>query len=148
MEQWVLWLMAIPAFVVLYYVMVFLLKRLSLFFGNYYHNKAVHLVILTYNSQRHVEWTVWSYQFWNGTKGRKGYITCIDTGSIDDTLAILQRLQQRYPHLKVKQVSSNIPQSEEAIKTWLESQNQHKEKLVVLDLREWSPAKEPEKHLA
>ncbi len=141
MEQWIIWSAA------LYVVMFFLIKHLSVYFGYYYHNKAYHLVIITRNSQRSIEWMIWSYHFWNGTKGKKGKITCIDTGSTDDTLAILERLTQRYPQLEILKIPPNV-NAEEAIQDWLESNRQNKGKLIVLDMREPDQSRESERHLA
>jgi hypothetical protein len=142
MEQWVLWSVA------LYIGLFFLIKKLSRWVGNYYHNKAVHLVILTHNSQHSIEWMIWSYHFWNGTKGKRGNMTCIDTGSTDDTLLILDRLKQRYPQLQIIRLSPQV-NSDDAIQQWLEAHNKdHREKLIVLDLRESEADKETERHLA
>ncbi|MBA4495369.1 hypothetical protein ACFO25_01145 [Paenactinomyces guangxiensis] len=141
MEQWILWSAA------LYVVMFFLLKGLSAYFGKYYHNKAYHLVMITCNSQHSIEWMIWSYHFWNETKGNKGNITCIDTGSTDDTLAILHRLWHRYPRLQIVRLAPYV-NTEEAIHEWLKSQKQNKEKLIVLDLREPEKAQDSERHLA
>lgn len=139
--EWVLWS------AVLYVAMYFLLKRLSIYFGNYYHNKAYHLVMITCNSQHSIEWMIWSYHFWNETKGKKGTITCIDTGSTDDTLSILQRLQQRYPHLQVVKLNPNT-NTEEQIQEWLKSHKHNNEKLIVLDLREVDTVSETKRFLA
>jgi hypothetical protein len=139
--EWILWSAA------LYVVMFFLIKHLSVYFGKYYHNKAYHLVIITRNSQRSIEWMIWSYHFWNGTKGKKGKITCIDTGSTDDTLAIMERLTHRYPQLEIAKIPPNV-NAEEAIQEWLESHKQIKGKLIVLDMREPDQGRESERHLA
>lgn len=129
MEKWILWSVA------LYFAGYFLLKGLSNFFGKYYHNKAVHLVMITCNSQHTIEWMIWSYHFWNGNKGKKGHITCLDAGSTDDTLSIVQRLQFRYPRLQVVAIEQS-EQMEQEIQQWLQLQKPNKEKFLVLDLRE------------
>ncbi|TCS95643.1 hypothetical protein [Hazenella coriacea] len=144
MEQWIFWGAA------LYVAMFFLVKFLSKYFGNYYHNKAYHLVMITHNSQQSIEWMIRSYHFWNVTKGKyrkNSLLTCIDLGSTDDTLVILQRLQHRYPQLQIIKMSP-FPSEDEAIQQWLLSQKQNKEKLIVLDLRLGDIEKESERFLA
>lgn len=144
MEQWIIWGIA------LYVAMFFLIKFLSKYLGNYYHNKAYHLVMITHNSQQSIEWMIRSYHFWNVTKGKHrkdSLVTCMDLGSIDDTLVILQRLQQRYPQLQIIKMDS-YGNGDEAIHQWLLSQKQSKEKLIVLDLRMSDKEKESERFLA
>ncbi|MBD1372189.1 hypothetical protein IC620_07410 [Hazenella sp. IB182357] len=140
MEYWVLWGIA------LYLVMFFLFKTLSRYFGKYYHNKAVHLVVLVENSGHAIEWTIRSYHFWNHARGRKGTITCIDTGSVDDTLDILKRLQQRYDNLEIIQFHNHV-NADDAIQGWLTAQ-ELKEKWIVLDLRKGESKKRKEKDSA
>ncbi|WP_124728445.1 hypothetical protein [Staphylospora marina] len=140
MEMWIVWsaLLCIGLF--------WLIKKLSVWIGESYHNKAVHLVILTRNSQHSIEWMIRSYHFWNGAKGKKGAMTCIDTGSTDDTLLILERLKQRYPELEV--IRFGPVDGEDAIHEWLQNQDQNREKLIVLDLREPEADRENERHPA
>jgi hypothetical protein len=146
MEQWVS-LGSAALYVAMFFLVFYLIRWLYQYFGNYYQNKAYHLVMITCNSQHSVEWLIWSYHFWKGKKGKKGLITCIDTGSIDDTLAILQRLQTRYEQLQIISLSPNSD-TEAAIQEWLQSQKQNKEKLVVMDLREVDASNESERFLA
>lgn len=127
MGLWILW------GVILYIGLYLLIKQISKFYGDVYHNKAVHLIILTYNSEYVIEYMIWSYHFWN--KGKKGRITCLDTGSTDDTLAILERLKLRYPSLEVVHLHPMVD-AEEAVQEWLERQGENKEECLVLDLRE------------
>ncbi|MGA8942245.1 MAG: hypothetical protein WB502_05940 [Thermoactinomyces sp.] len=143
MEQWVLWSVA------LYIALFLIIKSLSRYFGHYYHNKAVHLVIITQNSQHALEWMIRSYYVWNGTQGKPGQITCLDAGSNDDTLFILKRLEQRYPHLHVIRFGEESD-VDEAIYRWLQSQQKNNENLIVMDLREpdSSEMEESEKGLA
>jgi hypothetical protein len=143
MELWVLWSVA------LYLVMFFLIKKLSYYFGNYYHNKAVHLVIITHNSQHSVEWMIRSYRVWNGSKGKrmKGKITCIDTGSTDDTLFILERLKQRYPYLEIIRLEP-FANAEDTIQAWIQEQKKEGGKFIVLDLRESDSSEDSERNLA
>jgi hypothetical protein len=143
MEHWVLWSAA------LCFAVIFLVKTIPNFYGNTYHNKAVHLVLITENSQQAVEWMIRSYHGWKDAKGTPGKITCIDTGSTDDTKAILERLIHRFPHLEVLHIDEEH-QTDEAISKWLQAQEQGKEKLVVLDLRkmEANGDNESERNLA
>jgi len=110
-------------------------KVLANIFGKYYYNKAYNLVIITHNNQRSIEGIIWSYHFWNGSKGREGIITCLDTGSSDDTLLILKRLANKYSSLNIVALGTE-ENKEKAIQEWLLTQKQNKEKLLVLDLRE------------
>lgn len=145
--MWSLWDIALYVGILL--ALYLLWRSLSTYSSYAYYNKAYHLVILTYNSQQHIEWTVISYRAWNEgkeKKGAKGHITCIDTGSTDDTLAILERLQQRTSHLQIIRISAL--HADEAIKEWLESQKQNKEKLIVLDMRNPDTMQESSKSLA
>jgi hypothetical protein len=140
-ELWILWSIA------LYFAMVLTLKGLSKIFGKYYYNKAYHLVMITLNNQHRIEWMIWSYHMSNEQKRKKGTITCIDVGSVDDTLSILQRLQLKYPRLQVVELSRE-GSTEQAIQEWLASQTENKEKLLVLDLREPDAEKQFEKLMA
>jgi hypothetical protein len=141
MELWIFWSVALSV------ALFFLIRFFSRRFGDQYHRKAIHLVILTHNSQQSVEWMIRSYHFWNGNKGRRGKITCIDTGSTDDTLKILERLEQRYTQLEIIRMHPHV-ESDEMIKEWLEEWQKQKEKLIVLDLREPENRKESERNLA
>ena len=138
MGEWILWS------VFLYIALYFLVKGLSRYLGNYYHNKAVHLVIITKNSQHEVEWMIRSYYAWNGSQGKPGQITCLDAGSKDDTLFILNRLKQRYPTLEVIRLHSGFDE-DEAVYRWLQSQEKNRGKLIVMDLREVDSSDKSEK---
>jgi hypothetical protein len=120
---------------VLVVFMVFLYRRLVTFGKGLYHHKASHLVIITNNSQQSIEWLIRSYHLANFLRAgglKKGRITCLDMGSSDDTLLILQRLKQKYDQLDV---FSHKLSSEEELTEWLRAE-QKKEKVVVLDLRD------------
>jgi primosomal protein N' len=69
---------------------------------------------------------------------KKGRITCLDMGSSDDTISIIERLKQKYDHLDV---FSHKLSSEEELTQWLKAEQQ-KEKVVVLDLRDIDEDKE------
>lgn len=144
MEHW-LWL-GIVILIVTLFTVFFLYKRIALIFAGFYHHKASHLIFLTKNSQSEIEWRIWSYFFWNQITGKKGIVTCIDTGSADDTLKILRRLEMRYPRLYVVKLHPTVT-IEEAIQESLEKHNHTKENMVVLDLQEAEP-KQEEKHSA
>ncbi len=120
---------------VLIIAIVFLYKRLISFGKGLYHHKATHLVIISANSQQSIEWLIRSYHlahYFRGSKVKKGKITCLDMGSADDTLLILQKLRQKYDLLDVFSYKLS---SEEELTEWLKVEQQ-KEKVVVLDLRE------------
>lgn len=127
-------------------VTLFLYKRIAVVFAGFYHNKAAHLVVVTQNSQHEIEWRIWSYFLWNRIIGNKGVVTCIDTGSTDDTLKILRRLKTRYTRMDVVKLHPTIT-LEEAMQKALEKHSHTKEKMIVLDLQE-SESAEKEKHSA
>jgi hypothetical protein len=133
------WYIAIGA--VLIVAVVFLYKWLLTFSKGLYHHKASHLVIITNNSQHSIEWLIRSYHLANHLRKRgleKGKITCLDMGSSDDTILIIERLKQKYDHLDV---FSRKMSSEEELTRWLKEEQQ-KEKVVVLDLRDMDEDKE------
>ena len=57
-------------------------------------NKAVHYTILTLNSQAQIEWIVRSIAQLSRFEGRSFYLYVLDEGSVDDTLAIVERLKK------------------------------------------------------
>ncbi|MEN9406485.1 MAG: hypothetical protein RLZ12_769 [Bacillota bacterium] len=109
--------------------------------------KAYHVVIITLNSQQRIEWMVWSRKFWNQYSDSAGQITCLDLGSTDDTLLILERLRYKAPQLRVVSLEQ-VVKIEEAIEKWLEREYQNKDRLIVLDLRESSNSIEQQTELA
>lgn len=64
--------------------------------------KTKHLVVISADSQSTIEWWLRSYLFWNWMHGNACRCTCIDLGSTDDTLAILERLMSRFSCIEVK----------------------------------------------
>lgn len=133
------WYLLIGAVFVI--AVVLLYRRLITFGKGLYHHKASHLVIITGNSQQSIEWLIRSYHlahFFRGSKMKKGRITCLDMGSSDDTLQILEKLKQKYDHLDVFSYKLS---SEEELTEWLKAEQQ-KEKVVVLDLRDTDDEKE------
>ncbi|WP_149453025.1 hypothetical protein [Pasteuria penetrans] len=147
MKMWIL-LSLVPVIgVVCYFVLRYLMRKVIASLGKYYPSRTAHLVLLTCNSQRRVEWTVWSYHLWNSLRCRKSRITCIDVGSTDDTLAILVRLRGRYREMEVIRMMSDEDSVDDSIRTWLQIQKPRpNEKRVVLDLRECDPQPEGTKN--
>ncbi|SHE96107.1 hypothetical protein SAMN05444392_105139 [Seinonella peptonophila] len=143
MEHWLLLTLAVLVGVAIPFVFPY--RMIAALFGGFYHNKAKHLILLTRNSQRAVEWRIWSYFFWNRLMGKKGHVTSIDTGSTDDTLKILYRLKKRYDRLEVIKLHPTIT-VEEAIESCVGKHQGDKEKMVVLDLQEVD--QETKKHSA
>ncbi|SFI65066.1 hypothetical protein [Thermoflavimicrobium dichotomicum] len=137
--QWVLFLEFLVGGIVFLLLVHFILKFFGKRFGRAYRNKADHLVIITGNNQQSIERVVWSYYFWNRFRGNPGRITCLDMGSLDDTLIILQKLKQKYPGLRIVKIDAT---AEDAISEWIQSQEQGKEKILVIDLREIDASKE------
>lgn len=64
--------------------------------------KQTTLVVITVNSQATIEWWIRSFAFWNWMHGNPRCCVCIDLGSTDDTLAILERLMRRYYWMEVR----------------------------------------------
>lgn len=54
--------------------------------------QPVHYVLITCNHQNQIEWVIRSLLFFSQFKGRPIFISVIDEGSSDDTLAIIARL--------------------------------------------------------
>lgn len=136
MEEWVL--LGTSILLAILFTMFFLYKRIASIFAGFYYNKASHLVIVTQNSQHEIEWKIWSYFFWNRIIGKKGVITCIDTGSKDDTLKILRRLKVHYSRLDVVKLHPTIS-LKDAIQAALERHNHSSKEMIVLDLQELEP---------
>lgn len=133
MEQWIFLALMLVVVIALPFILPY--RKIAAFFGGFYHNKARHLILLTRNSQATVEWRIWSYFFWSRIMGKKGNLTCIDTGSTDDTLKILYRLKKKYLRMEVVKLHPTVT-LEEAIESCNEKQQGSKQKMVVLDLQE------------
>jgi hypothetical protein len=58
--------------------------------------KMTNVILITYNSQMQVEWFLRSLLFFSRIKGREIHITVVDEGSVDETLAIIDRLQWEF----------------------------------------------------
>lgn len=145
MEQWVI--LGVVLFSIAIIAIFFLYKRIAAVFTHFYHNKALHLVIVTKNSQHAIEWRIWSYFFWNRIIGKKkGVVTCIDTGSTDDTLKILRRLKTRYTRMDVVKLHPTVS-LEEAIQKALAEHNHTPDKMIVLDLQD-SDLEDQQQHSA
>jgi hypothetical protein len=139
MEQWVLFLGFVIGGILLLYIVHLLLKYLGKRFGKAYRNKADHLVIITGNNQQSIERVIWSYYFWNRFRGKPGQITCLDMGSLDDTLVILQKLKRKYLGLRIVKIDAT---AEDAISDWIQSQQKGKGKILVIDLRDMDKSEE------
>lgn len=66
------------------------------------HKAPKSLVVITADSQATIEWWVRSFMFWNWIRGNSCQCICIDLGSTDDTLFILDRLKRRFSCIEVK----------------------------------------------
>jgi hypothetical protein len=140
-DTWVLFLeFLVVAAVVVVLVFVFI-KLFGNKFGKAYRNKADHLIIVTGNNQLSIENHIRSYYFWNRFRGKPGRVTCLDMGSLDDTLIILKKLENKYPGLRVVRIDAS---AEDAISEWISKQRRPKEKILVIDMRE----EEGERNLA
>lgn len=71
-----------------------------------FEQKTKHFIVISANSQSSIEWWLRSYVFWNWIHGNACRFTCIDLGSTDDTLLILERLMRRFTCIEVKRFNS------------------------------------------
>ena len=85
--EWVLWGL------VLYGSLWFLLKGYRCSMLLRYEPAASHLVVVTRNNQSSIEWVIRSFFFWSWLSGRTCQVSCLDTGSSDDTLVILEAIE-------------------------------------------------------
>jgi len=53
----------------------------------------IHVVLLTENNQHHIEWYLRYLHFVSWRKGRPVQVTIVDSGSTDETLAIVRRMK-------------------------------------------------------
>lgn len=84
----------------------------------------MHVVLVTHNDERHMEWIVRAYCWFAWLKGRRLQFTIVDRHSRDATLPILMRIVSGYDvacHVieshSVKEQEQTVQQLEEAKKT-------------------------------
>ena len=121
--EWVLWSLALYGF------LWFLFAGFARFMLLRFEPTGTHLVVVTRNSQRTVEWVVRSYFYWSWLRGRACQISCLDTGSSDDTLMILRRLKYRYPWISIRSVP------EHQLADQMAEEGADCGRVVVMDLR-------------
>lgn len=95
----------------------------------------IHVVIVSHNDERHMEWIIRAYYWFAWLKGRRLKFTVIDQGSTDDTTEIVSRLIHRNDEMNdagVIHVNSRREQ-EEMIRR-LESAKAPEETQLVLRL--------------
>ena len=90
---------------------------------------GTHLVVVTRNSQGCCRVGDSFLFFWSWLSGRSCQIICLDTGSSDDTLAILQRLKHRYPWIRIRSVM------EHQLADRMAEEGADGDRVVVMDLR-------------
>mgnify|MGYP001382455502 CR=1 FL=1 len=121
--EWVLWGLALYGS---FWTLFVGLARLMLL---RFEPAGTHLVVVTRNSQGSVEWVVRSYFFWSWLSGRTCQISCLDTGSSDDTMKILKRLKHRYPWIRIQ----SVPEHQLADR--MAEEGADTERVIVMDLR-------------
>ena len=121
--EWVLWGLA------LYGSLWLLLAAIARSMLLRFESAGTHLILVTRNSQGCVEWVIRSFFFWSWLSGRSCQIICLDTGSSDDTLAILQRLKHRYPWIRIRSVM------EHQLADRMAEEGADGDRVVVMDLR-------------
>lgn len=126
MMPWVL-----LAGVIAYFVIWMLLKRSTWLYGDYYHNKASHLVVIADGTTQQLEWWIRSYYSNNRISGRPGKISCLLVGSTPETDQLLEKLSRRYVELEF----IHIPQDDGVVEQWLKANQQTHKRFIVMDLR-------------
>lgn len=56
----------------------------------------MHVVLVTENDERHIEWVIRAYSWFAWLKGRKLHFTFVDSGSTDATFPIASRVMSGY----------------------------------------------------
>lgn len=121
MVQGVLWFVGI-------YVMGIGLVHLSHLLYQRGEMKVVHYVFITHNNQLQVEWFMRSILLFSWMKGQNINISVLDTGSSDDTLAIIKYLTlHRYVTVKVQQSPGDI-------EDYLASQEGEGQEVIAIEL--------------
>jgi hypothetical protein len=87
--------------------------------------KSVHVALITLNNQTQIEWYLRSFLWVSRLRGRSIYVTVFDTGSTDETVAIVEKLAAQRDNIKVEVSAEGVPQY----------MNQHKkDEIIVLQL--------------
>lgn len=87
MQTWILWILAL-------YGLTLCFVRIMAWLHYPLEKKAVHYCIYTCNSQGKIEWVIRSLNHYAKIEGRPFYFYIQDTGSNDDTLEIIERLNR------------------------------------------------------
>lgn len=90
--------------------------------------KVMHYVLITHNNQLQVEWLMRSILWFSWMKGKNIKISVLDTGSSDDTLAIVKHMTlHRYVTVKVEQSPLDV-------ENYLAAQQEEGQEVVAFEL--------------
>jgi hypothetical protein len=64
------------------------------------HLSPKHYYLLTYNSEHDIEWFLRSLSQWSKLEGQNMYLYIVDSGSEDDTISIVERLEKHGLHVQ------------------------------------------------
>lgn len=97
----------------------------------------MHVVIVSHNDERHMEWVIRAYCWFAWIKGRKLKFTVVDHSSSDDTSDIVGRLVKHHD-VTCDMVHANSKKEQVAEVRRLEAMKQPEETLIVLVLHSQS----------
>jgi hypothetical protein len=117
MQTWILWLMALYGITACW---------IQIYTWLHYpgEKKAIHYYINTYNSQAKIEWMIRSLSRLAKLEGRSFYFYIIDSGSEDDTMRIVEKLNRHGYQIQVLSYYSTVNDSDSELMK------------VTIDLRE------------
>lgn len=64
--------------------------------------KTIHVALITLNNQTQIEWYLRSFLWISALRGRSIYVTVFDSGSTDETLAIVAKLASIRDNIQVE----------------------------------------------
>lgn len=99
----------------------------------------IHVVIVSHNDERHMEWIIRAYCWFAWLKGRRLKFTVVDQGSTDDTMTIISKLVHRSDEMSDTEVIhvNNRSEREEVLRH-LESSRTPEETQLILMLHKQS----------
>lgn len=97
----------------------------------------IHVVIVSHNDERHMEWIIRAYCWFAWLKGRRLKFTVVDQRSTDDTAAIISKLMHQHDELSDTEIIyvKSRREQEEVIRC-LESTKASEETQLILRLHQ------------
>jgi hypothetical protein len=71
-------------------------------------DKTVHVVVVTFNNQTQIEWYLRSFLWVSWVRGRSINVAVFDAGSMDETVAIVQKLAAARENVQVELSTEGI----------------------------------------